>query len=172
MIISLIVAADENNAIGKGGGMPWHLPDELKYFRLTTTGKPVVMGRKTWESIPENRRPLPDRRNIVVTRQTGYTAEGADVVPGVDEAVKLATTSSDEVFIIGGSQLYGYGMEIADRLYFTRVHTEIDGADAFFPPVDFQDWREVSRVEHPADERHPYAFTQMVFERLGGARRR
>ena len=170
MIISLIVAADENNAIGKGGTMPWHLPDELKYFRRTTTGKPVVMGRKTWESIPEGRRPLPDRRNIVVTRQEGYRAEGADVVPGVDEAVKLASTFSDEVFIIGGGQLYGYGMEIADRLYLTRVHTEIDGADAFFPPVDFLEWREVSRTEHPADEKHAFSFTQMVFERLAPRR--
>lgn len=166
MIISLIVAADENNAIGKGGTMPWHLPDEWKYFRDTTMGKPVIMGRKTWESLPEARRPLPGRRNIVVTRQEAYDAPGADVVPGVDEAVKLASTGSDEVFIIGGGQLYGYGMEIADRLYLTRVHTEIEGADAFFPAVDFLDWREVSRTEHAADERHPFAFTQLVFERL------
>lgn len=168
MIVSVIVAADENNAIGKGGDMPWHLPDELKHFRTTTEGKPVIMGRKTWESLPEGRRPLPGRRNIVVTRQEGYEAPGADVVPGVDEAVKLASVSSDEAFIIGGSQLYGYGMEIADRLYFTRVHAEIDGADAFFPAVNFLDWRETSKVEHPADDRHPHAFTQFVFERLGG----
>jgi dihydrofolate reductase len=166
MIVSLIVAADERNAIGKGGAMPWHLPDELKYFRSVTEGKPVVMGRKTWESLPPNRKPLPGRRNIVVTRQPGYEAPGADVVPGVDEAVKLASLSSDEVFIIGGGQLYGYGLEIADRLYFTRVHTEIEGADAFFPTVDFLDWREVSRVEHPADEKHAFSFTQFVFERL------
>ncbi len=171
MIISLIVAADERNAIGKGGTMPWHLPDEWKYFRDTTMGKPVIMGRKTWESIPEARRPLPGRRNIVVTRQEGYDAPGAEVVPGVDEAVRLASTSSDEVFIIGGGQLYGYGMEIADRLYLTRVHTDIDGADAFFPDVNFLDWREVSRIEHPTDEKHAYAFTQMVFERLGVRRR-
>ncbi len=168
MIISLIVAADERNAIGKGGDMPWRLPDEWAYFRDTTMGKPVIMGRKTWESLPESRRPLPGRRNIVVTRQEGYSAPGAEVVPGVDEAVKLASTSSDEVFIIGGGQLYGYGMEIADRLYLTRVHTEIDGADAFFPDVDFLEWRLVSSVKHPADERHAHAFTQMVFERLGG----
>lgn len=170
MTISLIVAADERNAIGKGGTMPWHLPDELKYFRETTSGKPVVMGRKTWESLPPKHKPLPGRRNIVVTRQQGYKAEGADVVPGVDEAVKLASTSSDEVFIIGGGQLYGYGMEIADRLYLTRVHTEIDGADAFFPVVDFLEWREVSRVEHPADEKHAFSFTQTVFERLAARR--
>lgn len=166
MIISLIAAADENNAIGKGGTMPWHLPDELKYFREATSGKPVVMGRKTWESLPAKHKPLPGRRNIVVTRQTGYAADGAEVVPGVDEAVNAASTSSDEVFIIGGSQLYGYGMEIADRLYLTRVHTEVEGADAFFPEIDFQDWRKVSAIKHAADERHPYAFTQMVFERL------
>ncbi len=165
MIISLIVAADEHNAIGKGGSMPWHLPDEWKYFRDTTMGKPVVMGRKTWESLPPKSKPLPGRRNIVVTRQPDFRADGADVVSGVDEAVKLASTSSDEVFIIGGGQLYGYGLEIADRLYLTRVHTEIDGADAFFPHVDFQDWREVSRVEHAADDRHAYAFTQLVFEK-------
>jgi len=165
MIVSLIVAADERNAIGKGGTMPWHLPDEWKYFRDTTMGKPVVMGRKTWESIPDGRRPLPGRRNIVVTRQEAYEAPGADVVTGVDEAVKLASTGSDEVFIIGGRQLYEYGVTIADRLYFTRVHTEVEGADTFFPFIDFLDWREVSRVEHPADDKHAYAFTQFVFER-------
>lgn len=170
MIISLIAAADERNAIGKGGDMPWRLPDEWRYFRDTTMGKPVVMGRKTWESLPPDRRPLPGRRNIVVTRQPDYVAEGAEVVPGVDEAVKLASTSSDEVFIIGGGQLYGYGMEIADRLYLTRVHTEVEGADAFFPDVNFLDWREVSRVEHPADEKHAFSFTQMVFERLAARR--
>lgn len=166
MIISLIAAADERNAIGKGGDMPWRLPDEWRYFRDTTMGKPVVMGRKTWESLPPDRRPLPGRRNIVVTRQEAYDAPGAEVVPGVDEAVKLASTTSDEVFIIGGGQLYGYGMEIADRLYLTRVHTEVEGADAFFPDVNFLDWREVSRFEHPADEKHAFSFTQMVFERL------
>ncbi len=170
MIISLIVAADERNAIGKGGAMPWHLPEELKYFRETTSGKPVVMGRKTWESLPPKHKPLPGRRNIVVTRQEGYKADGADVVPGVDEAVKLASTGSDEVFIIGGSQLYGYGIEIADRMYFTRVHTDIEGADAFFPNVNFLDWRAVSRVEHPADEKHAFSFTQMIFERLAPRR--
>ena len=170
MIISLIAAADERNAIGKGGDMPWRLPDEWKYFRDTTMGKPVVMGRKTWESLPPDRRPLPGRRNIVVTRQPDYAAPGAEVVPGVDEAVKLATAGSDEVFIIGGGQLYGYGMEIADRLYLTRVHTEVEGADAFFPDVNFLDWREVSRVEHPADEKHAFSFTQMVFERLAARR--
>lgn len=166
MIVSLIAAADENNAIGKGGVMPWHLPDEWKYFRDTTMGKPVIMGRKTWESLPPARRPLPGRKNIVVSRQEGFVAEGAEVVPGVDEAVKLASVSSDEAFIIGGGQLYGYGMEIADRLYLTRVHTEIEGADAFFPDVNFLDWRETSRVEHPADEKHAFSFTQQVFERL------
>lgn len=165
MIVSLIVAADERNAIGKGGGMPWHLPDELKYFREVTAGKPVVMGRKTWESLPQNRKPLPGRRNIVVTRQPGYEAPGADVVPGVDEAVKLASTGSNEVFIIGGRQLYEYGVTIADRLYFTRVHADIEDADTFFPSIDFLEWREVSRVEHPSDDRHAYAFTQFVFER-------
>ncbi len=170
MIISLIVAADERNAIGKDGGMPWRLPDEWAYFRDTAMGKPVIMGRKTWESLPESRRPLPGRRNIVVTRQTGYKADGADVVPGVDEAVKLASVTSDEAFIIGGGQLYGYGMEIADRLYLTRVHTEIEDADAFFPDVNFLDWREVSRIEHPVDEKHAFSFTQMVFERLAARR--
>lgn len=166
MIVSVIVAADENNAIGKGGAVPWHLPLELKNFRDVTMGKPVVMGRKTWESLPPKYRPLPGRRNIVVTRQENYAAEGADVVPGIDEAVKLASTSSDEVFVIGGRQLYEYGMEIADRLYFTRVHTEIEGADAYFPSVNFIDWREVHREEYPRDDRHPHAFTRFVFERL------
>lgn len=165
MILSLIVAADENNAIGKGGAMPWHLPDELRYFRDTTAGKPVIMGRKTWESLPPNRRPLPGRANIVVTRQSDYRAEGAEIVSSIDAAVKRATLTSDEAFMIGGGELYTEGLKIADRLYFTRVHTEVDGADTFFPAVHFPDWREVSRTEHPADERHACAFTQMVFEK-------
>lgn len=168
MIISVIAAADENNAIGKSGAMPWELPDEKEHFRAVTKGKPVIMGRKTWESLPEGRRPIPDRRNIVVTRKQGYVAPGADIVPGVDEALRLASVTSDEAFIIGGSELYAYGLEIADRLYFTRVHTETEDADAFFPGMNFLDWRETERVEHPADARHAFPFTMMVFERLGG----
>lgn len=165
MIVSLIVAADENNAIGKDGSMPWHLPDELAYFRATTRGKPVVMGRKTWESLPAAYRPLPGRKNIVVSRQTDLSLEGAQVVQSIDDAIRAASIASDEVFIIGGQQLYELALPKADRLYLSRVHAEIDGADAFFPVVDFQDWREVEKREHPADDRHPYAFTMQVFER-------
>ncbi len=126
-MISIIVAASANNVIGVKGDLPWRLSDDLKRFKAITMGKPIVMGRKTWDSIG---RPLPGRQNIVITRQTGFVAEGCDVVTSADEAI-AATAGADEVMVIGGSQVYSLFLPNAERLYLTRVHAEVAG-DAFF----------------------------------------
>lgn len=161
MRISLIAAASENNVIGKGNVIPWKLPDDLQHFREVTKGHPVVMGRKTYESIG---RPLPDRRNIVITRKD-MTIEGCDVVHSFEEALELAAEDhSDEVFVIGGGEIYKEALPHADRIYFTHVHGTFEG-DATFPEFHPEKWAEIEREEHPADEKHTHAFTFVTYER-------
>ena len=158
-MISLIVAASENHVIGRDGELPWRLSDDLKRFKAVTMGKPIVMGRKTWESIG---RPLPGRQNIVITRQPGYLAEGCDVVTTVDQAVAVAGEAA-EIMVIGGSEIYALFLPAAERLYLTRVHAEVEG-DAFFPsPGD--DWRLVSNTPHAADENNEFDVSFRVYER-------
>ena len=161
MTISLIVAASRNNIIGSGGDLPWHLPDDLRNFKRLTTGKPVIMGRKTYESIG---RSLPDRRNIVLTRDDSFVAEGCEVVTSVEAAIDTVSDADDEVMVIGGGEIYTAFQPIARRIYLTRVHAEIDG-DTAFPALDDSDWQLVSSESHPADANHAYAFDFMVFER-------
>ena len=159
MIISLIVAAAENGVIGRKGDLPWRLSDDLKRFKTVTMGKPIVMGRKTYESIG---RPLPGRQNIVITRQPGYSAEGCDVVATVEQAVEVAN-DAEEIMVIGGSEIYALFLPAARRLYLTRVHAEVDG-DAFFPtPGD--EWNLVSDEPHAADEKNEYDVSFQVYER-------
>ena len=160
MTVSLVVAASTNNVIGRDGGLPWHLPDDLRHFKRITTGKPVIMGRRTCDSIG---RPLPDRHNIVMTRDPGYVAEGCDVVSSVAEALDVAG-DANEVMVIGGGQVYRDFLPRADRIYMTRVQAEVQG-DAFFPGIDGNGWRLVSVEHHAADEKHEYPFEMMVFER-------
>lgn len=160
MMLSLVVAASSNNVIGRDGGLPWHLPDDLRQFKRLTTGKAVIMGRSTYESIG---RPLPDRRNIVMTRNTDYVADGCDVVSSVSEAMD-AVEGAEEVMIIGGGQVYRDFLPLADRIYLTRVQAEVEG-DTYFPEIDEAAWRLVSSEHHAADEKHRYAFDVMVFER-------
>lgn len=158
-MISIIVAAAENNVIGNRGELPWRLSDDLRRFKALTMGKPVIMGRKTWESIG---RPLPGRRNIVITRRAGYVAAGADVVDSGKAAV-VAAGNAAEIMIIGGSEIYAVFLPAADRIYLTRVHAEVDG-DAFFPaPGD--DWLLVSEEAHGADERNDHDVSFRVYER-------
>ena len=159
-MISIIVAASTNNVIGVEGGLPWRLSDDLKRFKTVTMGKPIVMGRKTWESIG---RPLPGRQNIVITRQLDYVAEGCDVFASLDHAI-AATGDADEIMVIGGSQIYDLAVPQARRLYLTRVHAEVEG-DAFFPAVDESEWQLVSNELHAADDRNMYAFSFRVYER-------
>ncbi len=160
-MISLIVAASENNVIGRDGDLPWKLPDDLRHFKEVTMGKPVVMGRKTWESL---RRPLPGRQNIVITHQRDYAADGCDVV-NYPAAALQATRPAEDVMIIGGGRVYEQFLRRADRIYLTRVHTSIDG-DAWFPQLD-DDWKRVTEEHHPADEHHEHEFTFETWERCG-----
>jgi dihydrofolate reductase len=161
-MISIIVAASANNTIGIRGDLPWRLSDDLRRFKETTMGKPIIMGRKTWESIG---RPLPGRLNIVITRQPDFAAAGCEVVRSVGDAI-AAAGDADEIMIIGGSQVYQRALPLADRLYLTRVHTEIEG-DAFFPDVDKKTWMLVSDERHAADERNEFDYSFRVYQRTG-----
>lgn len=160
-MISLVVAAARNNVIGKGNALPWDLPNDLKHFREVTAGHTVIMGRKTFESIG---RPLPKRRNIVITRQEGYQPEGVEVVDSLDAAV-AAVPPSDEVFVIGGGEIFKQALPIADRVYLTRVEADIEG-DAFFPELEPKEWRETSRQEGIVDEKNALAHTFLTFDRI------
>jgi dihydrofolate reductase len=158
--ISIIVAASSNDVIGRDGELPWHLPDDLMNFKRLTTGKPIIMGRKTYESIG---RPLPDRQNIVITRNANYEAPGCEVV-ATPEAALAAAAGANEVMIIGGSGIYDTFLPMADRIFLTRVHANVDG-DVRFPAPDQTEWEQVSLESHDIDERHAHAFDFTVFER-------
>ena len=142
-MISLIAAVAQNRALGKDGQLLWHLPEDMRYFRETTRGKPVIMGRKTWESLPDVFRPLPGRRNIVISRNPAYDAPGATLAGSLEEAVRLAQDDA-EVFVIGGAEIYRQALPLAQRLYLTEVARDFD-ADAFFPEFSASDWTEISR---------------------------
>ena len=159
MILSLVVAADKNNVIGGGNTLLWNLPADMKHFRTLTEGHPIIMGRKTYESIG---RPLPKRQNIVITRQSDLQIEGCDVVDSLDDALALVQ-ETDEAFIIGGGQIYAQALDHVDRIYLTRVDSEFEG-DVTFPELS-DEWKEMSRDEHPADAENPHAYTFLVYER-------
>ena len=168
MIVSAIAAVAENGTIGREGDLPWHLPDDLKYFQRITKGHHVITGRKNYESIPDKYRPLKDRVNIVVTRNTDYDAPGALVVDSLNAGLEIAHLANEsEAFIIGGGQIYreALTMRVIDRLYITMVHSNVLG-DTHFPQLDPSEWNEVERVRHEADERHAFAFSFVVLERI------
>ncbi len=158
--LSIIVAVSENGVIGRGGTLPWRLPADLKYFRRVTTGHAVVMGRKNFEDIG---RPLPDRRNIVLTRDSGFRAEGCLVARSIEQAITLAG-DDPEIFFIGGAELYTQILPRADRLYLTRVHASIEG-DTYFPEFSSDDWIRITRERRDADADNPYDLSFDVFER-------
>ncbi|HNK33609.1 MAG TPA: type 3 dihydrofolate reductase, partial [Plasticicumulans sp.] len=145
-MLSQIVAIGRNRVIGAGNALPWRLPDDLAHFKRLTLGKPVLMGRKTWESLG---RPLPGRDNLVITRNPGYHAAGARVFASLDTAL-AACSDAPEIMLIGGAELYAQTLPICDRLYLTEVDAAPDG-DAFFPALDPADWRETAAEPHPAD---------------------
>ncbi len=149
--ITLVAAMARNRAIGLDGRMPWHLPGELQHFKSVTMGKPIVMGRKTWESIG---RPLPGRQNILISRNQNYFAEGAECCTSLQRALEIA--DGDEVMVIGGGELYRQALPLADRMILTVVDCE-PAADTFFPQWETTDWQEVSRQAKPADERNAHA---------------
>ncbi len=162
MRISLIVAMDEGHVIGSEGGMPWHLPADLKFFKSVTMGKPLIMGRATWESIGK---PLPGRTNIVVTTNPDYQAAGCRVAGSIDQALAIAAEDgSDEVMIIGGGRIYAQTLERAERIYLTRIGAHLVG-DTHFPLFEWDEWQEVSREEHAADGDNPFDLTFLVLDR-------
>jgi dihydrofolate reductase len=159
-MISLIWAMGENRTIGKDNDMPWHLPADLAYFKKVTSGHTVLMGRKTHESIG---RSLPNRKNIIITHNKEYKAEGCTVVHSVEEA--LNHTNEDEVFVIGGAQIYDVFLPTADRLYITQIEQSFDG-DAFFPPFDLSKWKLISEEQGIKSEKNPYDYKFLVYEKI------
>lgn len=159
--LSVVVAADERGGIGRAGGLPWHLPEDLKRFKAITMGKPIVMGRRTWESIG---RPLPGRRSIVVSRQVGLAIEGAEVVGSLEEALQAAS-DAPEACVIGGAELYRLALPRAGLVHLTRVHATVE-ADTFLPALDPSDWEELSSERHAADERHAYPYSFVTLRRV------
>jgi dihydrofolate reductase len=159
-VLTLIAAVARNGVIGKDNRLPWHLPADLRHFKALTTGRTVIMGRKTWESLPDKFRPLPGRQNIVVTRNEAYRAEGAVVVASLPAAV--AAAQSDEAFVIGGAELYATTLALAARLQLTEIDAAFDG-DTHFPAIDPHDWRETARETHRDETGLGYAF--VTYER-------
>ncbi len=166
MRLSLIVAASQNNVIGRDNQLPWHLPEDLSYFKSVTMGKPLLMGRKTFESIG---RPLPGRTNIVITRNSTWRQEGVEVASNIDSALVLAKSAfsesaDDEVMVIGGEQIYRLCLPFAQRLYLTYIDAHVDG-DAFFPDFDKNDWQQVAEKIPKKVQKYNYRF--LVLERKG-----
>lgn len=157
--LTLIAAVAKNGVIGKDNALPWHLPEDLRHFKALTTGHTVIMGRKTWESLPPKFRPLPNRLNIVITRDPAYVAPGATVVHSLDEAVKASAggTAPVSLFVIGGAELYAHALPHAQRLELTEIDAAFDG-DAHFPAVDRAQWLEVGRVTGRTEAGLGYAF--------------
>lgn len=168
-MLALIYARSDNRCIGKDGRIPWRLPDEFAHFKRTTMGRPIIMGRKTYE---DHESALPGRLNIVVTSKQDYkVAAGVELAPSLEDAIARAEDEHDdggEVFVIGGAGLFGDAFDRAGRVYETVVHTAIDG-DTFLPVFDFSGWSRVVLHEHPADERHAYAWTAIRYDRVAPA---
>lgn len=162
MNISFVVAASENNVIGKDNKLPWHLPNDLKFFKNTTWAMPVIMGRKTFESFGKA---LSGRINIVITRQANWKADGAVVVNNIDQAVEAAAaTDAKEAFIIGGGDIFRQSWQRAGKIYITRVHAEFEG-DAFFPEIAENEWQLESNIKFQADEKHLYPYSFQIWGR-------
>lgn len=166
-MISLIAAIGKNNELGKGNALLWHMPADMKHFRETTSKHPVIMGRKTFESIG---RPLPNRKNIVITRDKTYLRDSVDVVHSLEEALKISRRildkNKEEIFIIGGAEIYKQAIDFADRLYITHIDAEDKKADSFFPEIIPIVWNEVSHEEHKKDSENPFNYTFSVYEKF------
>lgn len=161
----MIAAVAANGVIGKDNDLAWNLPDDMNYFKEKTMGRHVIMGRKNYESIPHKFRPLPNRTNIIVTRQKDYKADDCIVVNNLSDALKICKENKeDEAFIIGGGEIYKLGFDFADRLYLTEIEKAYDG-DTRFPEYDKEDWKEINRQHHPEDERHESGFDFVVYEK-------
>jgi dihydrofolate reductase len=158
--LSIIVAIAENGAIGKHQQLLCHLPEDLKHFKRITNGHTVIMGRKTYESLPNGA--LPNRKNVVLTSSANLSFSGCMMVNSLEEALKL-TKDDDEVFIIGGAAIYNLTLDLADKLYITRIHHSFEDADTFFPPIDEANWIEIEREDYSVDEKHPFPFSFVTY---------
>lgn len=166
MRLALVWAMARNRVIGRNNALPWYLPEDLKYFKQVTMGKPIIMGRKTWESIG---RPLPGRTNIVISRDPGFSAEGVKVVDSLEAAIALAEhvtviDGGEEAVVMGGAQIYEMALPMADRLYMTQVHADVEG-DVYFPAFELAAWHEMAREDFSASGANPYDYSFVVLER-------
>jgi dihydrofolate reductase len=159
-LLSVIVAADERGGIGRAGDLPWHLPEDLKRFKALTMGKPILMGRRTWDSIG---RPLPGRRSVVISRQAGLGIPGAEVFGSLESALE-ALVDVAEACVIGGAEIYREALPRADVVHLTRVHAVVE-ADTFLPELDARDWEEIAREDRPADDRHAFGYSFITLRR-------
>ena len=169
MIISLIVAVAKNRVIGKNNQLIWHLPKDMKFFMDTTIHHPVIMGRKNFESIPEKYRPLKNRNNIIITRNENYTAKGCVIVHSIEDSIEYVKKNlkSDELFIIGGGEIYKkcLEMDIVDRMYITHIETAFDG-DTFFPEINRKNWTSETIMEHVKDDKNPHDFNVVRYNKI------
>lgn len=164
-MISIIVAIARGNVIGAGGHIPWYIPADLQYFKDTTVGHAVIMGRKTYDSIVKRLgRPLPDRKNIVVTRDRNFSADGVIVAHSLEDAVRM-TDTNEEVFVIGGEQIYKLALPYTDRLYVTEVEADIASGDTFFPDIDKSVWHEVARTRFEKTGKNEYNHSFVVYDK-------
>lgn len=161
-MISLLVAMDKNQLIGKDNDLPWRLPADLAYFKRVTMGHPIIMGRKTYDSIG---RPLPGRENIIVTRDTSYEAEGCKVIHSIEEIVKMNEQTDQELFVIGGAEIFKEILPYSDRLYITEINEEFEG-DTYFPAFDKSKWEVISEEKGIKDEKNPYDYKFLVYEKI------
>jgi len=165
MIVSMIAAMGSNRVIGKDNDLPWHLPDDFRFFQRTTKGHHIVMGRKNWESLPHKFQPLPNRTNLVITRQAEYQADGATVIASLEAAIAIAEQAGEEeLFIIGGGEIYRIGLDLADKIYLTEIDGAFEG-QVTFPEFSKNEWHENSREHHGIDEKHQYAFDFVIYDK-------
>lgn len=162
-IKSIIVAVDENNAIGRDNDLLCHLPNDLKHFKAVTNGYPVIMGRKTFESLPKGA--LPNRRNIVITRNKYLQFDNCEMCSSIEEAITLCK-DEEQIFFIGGGTIYNEVIGLSDILYLTRIHHQFEGTDTFFPKVKENEWKPISEEHHQQDEKHKYAYSFITFEKI------
>jgi dihydrofolate reductase len=161
MILSAIVAKSKNNVIGKGNDLPWRIPEDMQWFRKSTMGKPVIMGRKTWLSLPKL---LPGRQNIIITRDSSLRVDGADVANSLSEALKLTDTGTKEAMIIGGAEIYKLALNQLNRLYLTEIHHEFDG-DTYFPDIITSEWNETFREDHMHNDSSELGYSFLILDR-------
>ena len=164
MKICLIAAVAKNGVIGKDNDLPWDLPDDMKFFKEKTKNKHIILGRKNYESIPEKYRPLPNRTNIVLTKNKKYKAEGCILLNNFNKALDFSKKENN-LFIIGGSEIYELGIKVADIMYITEIHSSFEG-DVYFPKYNKSEWEEIERVFHDKDEKHKYSFDFVTYKRI------